>query len=132
MLGYDRRSGTYHIPGKGRAILYCRAPAGPATDKGSTPPLIRTDISFIKEMTAQLVEATDVATATQNLPGNSLNWFRTSKIKSLTLCSRAHSLNATSPDPCSLQIKATGDVSIECGDASLESKEGYFDSARQE
>jgi hypothetical protein len=127
MLGYDRQTGTYHIPGKGRILLYGRAPADPATDQGPTPALIRTDITFNKEMTIQLGGPPSASAARPAPPGNALNWFRSTKIKSLDLVSSPQSLNPKSPNPCSLQIKATGDVSITCGDASLESKEGYFD-----
>jgi hypothetical protein len=131
MLGYDGLTGSYHIPGKGRLLLYGRAPANPATDKGPLPALIRTDITFNKEMTAQLAEASDADTLAQNQIGTSPNWFRASKIKSLSLLESPQSLNTKSPNPRSLQIKATGDVSIVCGDSSLESKEGYFDLASE-
>jgi hypothetical protein len=128
MLGYDRQSGCYQIPGKGRISLYERAPADPASDKDPKTALVRTDMSFNNEMTIQLCGPFSASAARPKPPGNSLNWFRSSKIESLNLVSSPQSLNAKYPNPCSLQIKATGDVSIVCGDASLESKEGYFDS----
>ena len=45
-LDYDRRTGSYRVPGKGRLILFEQAPEAPPTAKGPAPPLNRIEIGF--------------------------------------------------------------------------------------